>query len=115
MNTIILDDNWDICLDAGGNISQDNGDYAIVQSVANACRAFTQDMFYNQDEGIPHFLVTFPNKPNTFIIADYLEKEAEKFDEVEKAEFTNISIENRVLYGDLELTLTSGESVYVEL
>lgn len=37
-HTLLLDADWDLQLDAAGNIMTSSGDYAVAQNVANAIR-----------------------------------------------------------------------------
>ena len=57
-HTLTLDADWDLQLDAAGNIMTSSGDYAVAQNVANAVRLFTDDAYYDADRGIPHFALT---------------------------------------------------------
>ena len=54
-HSLLLDVEWDIQLDASGNIAVTTGDYAVAQNVSNAVRLFTNDAYYDPDRGIPHF------------------------------------------------------------
>ncbi len=109
-NTLKLNNAWDIQLDINGNLLRVNGDYAVAQNVANACRAFTQDMYFHQQDGVPHFLLDIGTRPNYGVLTAYLEREAKTVAEVATAKLTAISVNERVLEGDLQIT-TTGNSV----
>lgn len=112
-----LNKNWDISLDSNGNFSMADGDYAVAQNAACACRAFVNDMYFNQSEGIPHFSTDISNKStvNPTLLAYFMEKEAKKFPEIKGAKLTDLAIENRLLTGKLELTLETGRVIYVTI
>lgn len=114
---MLLNDNWDITLDGSGDFAWVSGNYATAQNVACACRAFTQDMYFNQEDGIPHFYtdISNPQNINTALLAYYAEKEAKKFPEVKSAKLSGIRIENRVMQAVLELTLNNDEVINVSI
>lgn len=45
---------WDLAVDANGNIATATSTYQRAQDIASTCRAFLQDMYFNQTEGIPY-------------------------------------------------------------
>lgn len=56
MNTLLLDlTNWDLCIDASGNIAMATAPYAISQDVASAQRTFAKEVYYNSLLGLPYF------------------------------------------------------------
>lgn len=71
MNTLLLDlTNWDLLVDAAGNIAVASDPYSVVQDVASACRVFVGDLWYNQTAGIPYFQQILGQAPApTFIKA----------------------------------------------
>lgn len=50
----LMPDTWDLTLDASGNVATATSTYQRAQDIASACRVFTKDMYYNQQEGIPY-------------------------------------------------------------
>lgn len=56
MNTLKLDnENWDLTLDAGGNLAVATGHMAIAQDVASTVRLFKGELWYATDQGVPYF------------------------------------------------------------
>lgn len=55
MQTLALNDDWDLKVDTAGNIAVIKDDDAIAQSAANAVRLFKNDAYFNRKDGIPHF------------------------------------------------------------
>ena len=55
MRTLFLrPDSWDLVLDTDGNIAVANSTYQQAQDIASACRTIKQDMYFNQQDGIPY-------------------------------------------------------------
>ena len=55
MKTLFLrPDNWDLMLDTDGNIAVASSTYQQAQDIASACRTIKQDMYFNQQDGIPY-------------------------------------------------------------
>ena len=56
MNTLLLDtSDWDVCLDAAGNIAMATAPYALAQDVASACQLFLGELWYDTSKGVPWF------------------------------------------------------------
>ena len=108
--TMLLNKKWDIALDSNKNLAFVDNDYAIAQNVACACRAFVNDMYFNQSEGIPHLSTV-----NFTLLSFFMEKEAKKFSEVKSAKLTDLAVEHRTLTGKLELTLNTDKVIYVTI
>jgi hypothetical protein len=54
--TLLLDrTNWDLCLDASGNIAVAAEPYALEQDVSSECRVFEGEAYYDTTIGIPYF------------------------------------------------------------
>ncbi len=115
--SLLLDGNWDIGLDGNNNLAWTSGKYAVAQNVPCACRAFTEDMYFNQEDGIPHFYTDISNSRqiNPALLAYHMEGEALKFPEVNSAKLGDLSFENRVMHDNLQLTLENGEIIYVTI
>ena len=60
--TLLLDEHWDITLTQSGRMAVALGDYATAQNVANECRLFTNDACFDQQRGIPYFLLALGQK-----------------------------------------------------
>lgn len=113
--TLTLDiDSWDLTLDVGGNIATSFGAYAIAQNVANTVRLFTNDAYYDPDRGIPHFAIELGEKRNKIgVLRSRIIRAATDIDGVRSASFEIYGIEDRVLSGNISLTLDSGETADV--
>ena len=122
-HSLLLDAEWDIQLDASGNIAVTTGDYAVAQNVSNAVRLFTNDAYYDPDRGIPHFAITLGRKPSMSVFRAVVRKAALGVDGVKTADVKDIqlvrtdtsspdgsAITPRTLTGDIQLTMEDGET-----
>lgn len=117
MHTLILSDDWDLTVDANGNLSKTNSktqSYAIAQNVANAFMLFTDDAYFFSDKGIPHFLLELRKNPQLNVLKSRLKETAEAVQGVKKCDISFLSSEDRELSGIAVLTLESGEVLNVE-
>lgn len=54
-DTLLLDRaNWDLCLDASGNIALASEPYSLSQDVASECRVYLGECYYDTARGIPY-------------------------------------------------------------
>ena len=127
-HTLTLDADWDIQLDASGNIAETSGDYAVAQNVANAVRLFTNDAYYDPDRGIPHFALTLGRKPALSVFRTVVRQAALGVDGVRAAEVKDLalsqkdaqspdgsSVTPRTLTGDIQLTMEDGETYGIDI
>lgn len=115
-HSLTLDlDNWDLTLDAGGDIATATGPYAIAQNVANAVRLFTNDAFYDPQRGIPHSIVDLGFLPQESVVRSRVGAAARGVEGVATVEVENLDLEERVLTGNIQLTTSEGDTVDVAL
>lgn len=106
-------DEWDLTLDAAGNIATASGVYAIAQNVANAVRLFTKDAYYDPDKGIPHFLIDLGHRPQQSVIQSNINRVARRVNGVASASLDTVEIEDRILRGVINITTKDGASADV--
>ncbi len=111
--TLLLDAQWDLTVDAGGNIATVSDAYAIAQNVANAVRLFTDDAYFDRDRGIPHFQIELGHKPPYSILRTRILQAARAVEGVADATVT-FDRDERKLGGEILLTLTDGTTANVE-
>lgn len=113
--TLFLDKNWDVTTDGNGNIATTKGQqaYGIAQNVANAVRLFTNDAYFDQARGIPHFDIELGRVPPMSVLRSRIRQAALEVEGVATAEITFLSFEGRVLTGEIQITTTSGETASV--
>lgn len=127
-HSLLLDSDWDIQLDASGNIAETAGDYAVAQNVSNAVRLFTDDAYYDADRGIPHFALTLGRKPVMSVFRAVVRQAALGVDGVRAAEVKDLvlaqkdaqspdgsSVTPRTLTGDIQLTMEDGETYGIDI
>ena len=55
MRSLLLDQTaWDLVLTASGDIAVCTEPYSLAQDVANACRLFSAELYYDTSKGIPY-------------------------------------------------------------
>lgn len=55
MDTLLLDENWDLTVSPAGDIAVAPSPYAIAQDVASAVRVFLGEQWYDISQGVPYF------------------------------------------------------------
>ena len=134
--TLFLNDNWDICLEpssdfveyneAGEEISREprskirvvEGGYATAQNVANECRLFTNDAYFDQERGIPYYLIALGHKVSPSVLRSRLRDAAllvEDVAEVTEIKLDALDTETRRITGDIQFTSREGENAAINL
>ena len=127
-HSLLLAAEWDIQLDASGNIAVTTGDYAVAQNVSNAVRLFTNDAYFNPARGIPHFAITLGRKPSMSVFRAVVRQAALGVAGVKAADVKDIqlvrtdtsspagaAITPRALPGDIRLTMEDGETYGISI
>lgn len=125
-HTLLLNDQWDIHLNAAGDIATDRDSnaaqrelmlaesYAIAQNVANAVRLFTDDAYFFPERGIPHYAIELGRRPSLAVFRTRVRAAAEGVDGVTGVYLANLDIDDdRTLSGDIQLSTSTGETVNV--
>jgi len=116
--TLLLDRNWDICLDKSGRIAVADGPYATAQAVANECRLFTNDAYFEVDRGIPYYLIALGKKLSPSVLRARLRDAAylvEDVEDVTDVVLESLDTETRKVTGEIKFTSVEGENASVEL
>ena len=116
--TLLLNENWDVSLTQSGRIAVALGDYATAQNVANECRLFTEDAYFDQERGIPYFLLALGQKVPGSALRARIRSAALLVEDV--ATVTDVTLDalntdTRELTGEVRFTSREGTSVSVEL
>ena len=99
-------DNWDITLDSSGRLQTSAAAYAIAQNVANAVRLFTNEAFFAQDEGIPHFEIELGDpRPALSVLRARIREAALNVEGVLDAAVNLDGVQDRRLTGEILLTV----------
>ena len=98
-------------MDAVGRIALTDADYATAQNVANEARLFTDDAYFIQDQGIPHFVVDLGRRVNTSVLRSYLRRAALRSPDVAEVlsiNITGVDPKTRTLTGDIQFKTVEG-------
>ena len=116
--TLLLDSNWDLCLDKAGRIAVADGAYATAQNVANECRLFTDDAYFEPGRGIPYYLIALGRKLSPSVLRARLRDAAmlvEDVEDVTEVVLESLDTETRRVTGEIQFTSKEGENASVEL
>ena len=109
--TLLLTKNWDVTLDASGRIALVGEDYATAQNVANEARLFTEDAYFIQDQGIPHFIIELGQRVNPSVLRSYLRRAALRVPDVKEVlsvDILSFDPKTRTLTGDIQFKTVEG-------
>lgn len=106
MKTLFLmPDSWDLILDASGNIAIASSTYQQAQDIASACRTIKQDMYFNQQEGIPYLTdILGKGKYPLALYRKYLQDAALSVPGVISAEVELLLTNERIVRGQIKFT-----------
>lgn len=110
--TLLLDKKtWDLTLDGVGRIALTSDEHATAQNVANEARLFTEDAYFIQDRGIPHFVIDLGRRVNNAVTRSYLRRAALSVADVKEVlsvEITGFDPKTRTLTGDIQFSSVEG-------
>ena len=76
-NTLLLDQTeWDLVLDANGNIAMAAPPYAIAQDVASAVKLFLGELWYDTTQGIPYWTQILGKLPPASLLIELINQAA---------------------------------------
>lgn len=106
MRTLFLrPDSWDLVLDADGNIAVANSTYQQAQDIASACRTIKQDMYFNQQDGIPYLTdILGKGKYPLVLYRKYLQDAALSVPGVVSVQVELQLTHERIVYGQIKFT-----------
>lgn len=106
MKTLFLmPDSWDLALDASGNIAVASSTYQQAQDIASACRTIKQDMYFNQQDGIPYLTdILGKGKYPLALYRKYLQDAALTVPDVVSAEVELLLTNERIVSGQIKFT-----------
>lgn len=82
MNTIALDGDWDVFLDASNNLAIRTGGSALAQDVASATRTFRGECWYDGSLGILYYQDVLGQRVNLQLFKQQLATEGQKVPQV---------------------------------
>lgn len=116
MHSLFLDpDKWDLFVDKNGKIANCYAEYAIAQNVANACRLFIKDAYYDEERGIPHFALELKEQPSIDILKNRLRDAALEVKGVADAQVNHLTTTDRMLVCQMLIQLNDGTMINVAI
>lgn len=106
---------WDICLDAGGNLAIATEPYQFAQDVASAIRLFLGELWYDTSKGVPYFTEVLGQAPPIGFFETLMERAALTVPGVISADCTIESVENRTVKGAVTFTTADGQTATVAI
>jgi len=105
-STLLLDrDDWDLCLDASGNIALATEPYSQVQDAASACRVYEGEAWFDTTIGVPFFSQPVQVVKARLVLA------AETVPSVTRAAVVLTEVSDRTLGGQVQVTTDAGAVV----
>jgi hypothetical protein len=115
-SSLLIDyDNWDLCVDATGNIAVAAPPYAVAQDVSCAIRTFLGDCYYDQTIGTPYLTTILGQTPPLSYFKQQIESAALTVPSVAQALCVIESIVNRAAVGYVNFTDNNGVTQQVVL
>lgn len=116
MKTLLLDvSQWDLLLNAAGDIAIASDPYAKAQDVASAVRTFLGEVWYDTSMGVPYFQQILGATPPLTLFQELIVQAAKTVPGVDTAECTITAFENRTVTGQVTFTTTNGQTGTVTL
>lgn len=106
--TLPLTADWDLQLDAAGNLSLIDLDASLAQDVASAIRTFLGECWYDTTLGLPYFEAILGQRPPRSLVVSKIQREALRVPDVATAAVTLLGLNDRALTGVLQITRASG-------
>lgn len=111
MKTALLDTSqWDLVLDAAGNLAIATAPYQTAQDVASALRLFFGELWYDTSKGVPYFTDILGQSPPPDYFRTLMERAALTVPGVVAATCTIESVENRTVKGNVKFTTSDGQT-----
>lgn len=108
-DTLLLDQaEWDLVLNAQGNIAMATDPYSLVQDVASAIRVFIGELWYDTTQGIPYFENILGHRPSLQYVRIQIEKAALTVPTIVLAKCVITVFENRDIQGYVQITDAAG-------
>jgi hypothetical protein len=113
-NTLLLDtEQWDLVLDASGNIAMAQPPYAVAQDMGSAVRTFKGEVYYDGDDGIPYFEEVLGQLPPAALLTQLITNQALTVPGTLTGQTTITSFDSANVTGQIQATIESGEVVSV--
>lgn len=113
MDTLLLNRaDWDLCIDASGNIAAASDPYSQVQDTASAARLFLGELYYGPPtQGIPYFQEALNKPVPTQLLKSRLVAAAVRVPGVRAARCFLTSVSARAIGGQIQIETDAGTSI----
>lgn len=112
--TLLLDQiKNDLVLAATGDIAVATDPYCTAQDVLSAIRLFRGELYYDTGQGLPYWTQILGQYPSLSLVKHHIRQAALSVPSVASAAVYITSFSNRVLSGQVQLTLTDGSATVV--
>ena len=110
-STLLLDtDEWDLTLDANGNIAVAAEPYSLAQDAASAIRTFIEECYWDTTIGLPYLTQIFGQAPSLPLIKQSFINAALTVPGVAAAQVFITGFNNRQLTGQVQVLSSTGQS-----
>lgn len=107
-------DKWDLCVDVQGNIAICSAPYSIQQDVANACRTYIGECWYDTRLGVPYNETILGKRPPLQIVKANIERVSLLVPGVVSAKCLFSSFTDRALHGQVQIVDNTGTQTIVQ-
>lgn len=110
-NTLLLDQTeWDLVLDANGNIALAAPPYAIAQDVSSAVRTFITELYYDQTYGIAYWTRILGKLPPSSLLVEMINAQALTVTGVVSVQTFINSFDKRAVSGSIQFVDVNNET-----
>lgn len=107
--TLLLDlANWDLMVDAYGNIAVASAPYALAQDAASAIKTFQGELWYDTTQGIPYWSDVFGEPINLPMLKAQMQNAALSVPGVATATVYITAFTGRQISGQVQITDAAG-------
>lgn len=110
MDTLYLNDDWDLTVTSTGDIAIANAPYAIAQDVASECKLWLGEARYDTTKGIPYETSILGRLPPPAKLMAWYKDAAEGVPGVAESKVI-LQYSNRHLTGEIQCQLDDGEKI----
>ncbi len=115
MNTLYLDAQWDLTVDADGNIAMATDPYSLAQDAASAIQTYLGEVYFNTKIGIPYSAQILGQGFPLELYRAQCVKAAMTVPGVKNASVFFTGFQDRVLTGQVQVTTQSGAVIAVAI
>jgi hypothetical protein len=111
-STLLLNSNWDLTLDANGNIAVAAEPYSLAQDAASAIQTYLGEVYYDVTIGVPWLTQVFGQSPSAALLKQLLTNAAlTASPDIASAQVFLTSFNNRVVSGQVQIVPVTGGPV----